>query len=135
MSTSKDVHDSDVGAIWASARRSLAVLATCTLMAGVVTFYEFFRTEPRGKYMIRICLGTACYVKNAERLVDRFKEELGIEFGETSTDKLFTLEGSRCLGTCGLAPVVMVEDNVHGKLIPDQVPALLDDYIHKVQKS
>lgn len=95
-------------------------------VSGVATFYHFFRLRPRGKFMISVCLGTACYVKGAERVVQRLKEELGIDFGETTSDGLFSLQASRCLGTCGLAPVVMINDQVHGKVGPDQVPALLD---------
>ena len=97
-------------------------------VTGVASFYHFFRLQPRGKFMIRVCLGTACYVKGAESLADRFTSELGVKFGETTGDGLFSLEGSRCLGTCGLAPVIMIEDNVHAQVTPDQVPAILDQY-------
>ncbi|MFO7821734.1 MAG: NADH-quinone oxidoreductase subunit NuoE [Lentisphaeria bacterium] len=97
-------------------------------VSGVATFYHFFRLQPVGKYAISICMGTACYVRGAERVTQRFQEELGIEFGETTGDGTFSLFESRCLGTCGLAPVVMVNDNVHGHVTPDQVPALLEKY-------
>ena len=97
-------------------------------VTGVASFYHFFRLQPRGKFMIRVCLGTACYVKGAESLADRFTSELGVKFGETTGDGLFSLEGSRCLGTCGLAPVIMIEDNVHAQVTPDQVPGILDQY-------
>ena len=103
-------------------------------VTGVATFYHFFRLEPRGKYMISVCLGTACYVKGAERIADRLQEELGVHFGETTKDKLFSLEATRCLGTCGLAPVVMIDDQVHGKLTPNLLPALLDTYREKARK-
>jgi len=97
-------------------------------VTGVATFYHFFRLKPRGKFMINVCLGTACYVKGASEVAGRFKEELGIDFGETSGDGMFSLESSRCLGTCGLAPVVMIEGEIHAKVKPEQVPALLDRY-------
>ena len=100
-------------------------------VTGVATFYHFFRLEPRGKYMISVCLGTACYVKGAERIADRIQEELGIHFGETTKDGLFSLNATRCVGTCGLAPVVVVEDKVYGDMTPDQVPAILEKYTKK----
>ena len=100
-------------------------------VTGVATFYHFFRLEPRGKYMISVCLGTACYVKGAERVADRLQEELGIHFGETTKDGLFSLNATRCVGTCGLAPVVVVEDKVYGDMTPDQVPAMLEKYTKK----
>ncbi len=103
-------------------------------VTGVATFYHFFRLEPRGKYMLSVCLGTACYVKGAERIADKLQEELGIHFGETTKDKLFSLEATRCLGTCGLAPVVMIEDKVYGGMEPDQVPALLGKYTKMAQE-
>jgi NADH:ubiquinone oxidoreductase subunit E len=103
-------------------------------VAGVAGFYHFFRLKPRGKFMINVCLGTACYVKGAERVAQRVIDELGITWGETSKDGVFTLEGSRCLGTCGLAPVVMIGDEVHGEVTPDQVPALLEKYLKKAKE-
>ena len=102
-------------------------------VAGVASFYHFFRLKPRGKYMINVCLGTACYVKGAQRVAEKVMEELGIRWGETSKDGVFTLEGSRCLGTCGLAPVVMIDDEIHGDVTPDQVPALLEKYLKKAK--
>lgn len=84
----------------------------------VVTFYHFFRTRPRGKYLIRLCLGTACYVRGADRVLEALRDETGAGLGETSDDGLFTLEGVRCLGACGLAPVMMVDEEVHGRLTP-----------------
>lgn len=102
-------------------------------VSGVATFYHFFRLQPCGTYMINICMGTACYVKGAERVANRFKEELGIEFGETTGDGMFSLYESRCLGTCGLAPVIMINENVHGPITPDEVPALLQKYRSQAQ--
>jgi NADH:ubiquinone oxidoreductase subunit E len=100
-------------------------------VSGVATFYHFFRLTPQGKHQINVCLGTACYVKGASLVAERFKEELGIEFGETTKDGLFTLGDSRCLGTCGLAPVVMIGEDVYPQVKPDQVPILLDKYREK----
>lgn len=103
-------------------------------VSGVASFYHYYRLSPRGRYMIRICLGTACYVKGADRVAAKLMEELGIKFGETSTDGVFTLEGSRCLGTCGLAPVLMIDEDVHAQVTPDQVPAILEKYLTRVRK-
>lgn len=97
-------------------------------VTGVATFYHYFRLKPRGRFMVHVCLGTACYVKGASEIAERLKEELGVDFGETSKDGMFSLENSRCLGTCGLAPVVMIDEEVHGKVKPEQVRALLDTY-------
>ncbi len=94
-------------------------------VTGVATFYHFFRLEARGRFGISVCMGTACYVKGADRIAARLREELGIELGQTTTDGLFSLEQTRCLGTCGLAPVVMINDRIHGQVKPDDVPALL----------
>jgi len=97
---------------------------------GVVTFYSFFTMKPRGKYQIKVCLGTACYVKGADRLMDRFKEELGIEEGEVTKDGLFSLHGVRCLGACSMAPVVMIgEKDFYGRVTPDEIPKIIRKYI------
>jgi NADH:ubiquinone oxidoreductase subunit E len=103
-------------------------------VAGVASFYHFFRLKPRGRFMINVCLGTACYVKGADRVAQRVIDELGITWGETSKDGIFTLEASRCLGTCGLAPVVMIDNEIHGDVTPDQVPALLEKYLKKARE-
>jgi len=97
-------------------------------VTGVATFYHFFRLQPRGRFTVNVCLGTACYVKGADKVAEKFKEELGVDFGETSKDGLFTLEVSRCLGTCGLAPVVMIDEAVYPRVKPDHVPVLLEKY-------
>ncbi len=104
-------------------------------VTGVATFYHFFRLRPRGRFMVNVCLGTACYVKGASEIAKRLKEELGIEFGETSKDGMFSLEISRCLGTCGLAPVIMIDEEVHGKVKPEQVPSLLDRYRERAERN
>lgn len=97
-------------------------------VSGVATFYHFFRLKQRGRYLINVCMGTACYVRGADKIVDRLQQELGITFGQTTSDGLFSLEASRCLGTCGLAPVMMVNEHVHAKVTPDQISSLLDKY-------
>ena len=103
-------------------------------VAGVASFYHFFRLKPRGRFMINVCLGTACYVKGADRVAQKVIDELGITWGETTNDGVFTLEGARCLGTCGLAPVVMIDNEIHADVTPDQVPALLEKYLKKARE-
>jgi NADH:ubiquinone oxidoreductase subunit E len=103
-------------------------------VAGVASFYHFFRLQPRGKYILSVCLGTACYVKGADRIAGRIMDELGITWGETSKDGVFTLEQARCLGTCGLAPVLMIGEEIHGQVTPDQVPAILEKYLKKARE-
>ncbi len=98
---------------------------------GVVTFYNFFSMEPRGKYVINICMGTACYVKGADRVVEYFKQKLDIEEGETTEDDLFTLTTARCFGACGLAPVLMVNDDVYGHVDRDKVSEIIKKYREK----
>lgn len=95
---------------------------------GVVTFYSFFTMVPKGEHPISICLGTACYVRGAEKILDEFKKELQIGVGETTPDKKFSISCLRCVGACGLAPVVMVGEKVYGRVSPDGVRAILDEY-------
>lgn len=95
---------------------------------GVVTFYSLFSTEPRGRHRVEICLGTACYVKGAARLRAELEKELGIRVGGMTRDKQFSLETTRCIGACGLAPVVTVDGKVHGQLQPEDVGDLLARY-------
>ena len=104
-------------------------------VTGVATFYHYFRLTPRGRFVIHVCLGTACYVKGAERVTDRLTEELGIQFGETTTDGLFSLEPARCLGTCAMAPVIMVDNKIHGDVTPDKIPSLLEHYTNLARKA
>jgi NADH-quinone oxidoreductase E subunit len=93
---------------------------------GVVTFYHYFTLKPRGKYIISVCLGTACYVKGSKRVLNRLKELLGIELNETTPDGLFTLEAKYCLGCCGLAPVMMINNKVYEKLSTKKVAEVLE---------
>jgi NADP-reducing hydrogenase subunit HndA len=95
---------------------------------GVVTFYSFFTMIPRGEHPISICLGTACYVRGAEKVLDEFKRTLKIQVGETTADGKFSLSCLRCVGACGLAPVVLVGDKVYGRVAPDGVKAILDEF-------
>ncbi|MDD5134462.1 MAG: NAD(P)H-dependent oxidoreductase subunit E [Phycisphaerae bacterium] len=100
-------------------------------VAGVVGFYSFFSTVPRGKYLVRVCLGTACYVRGGKEVLDSFKKELKIDVGQTTEDKLFSLEVGRCFGACGLAPVIMVNDDVHQRVKPVKISELLQLYRDK----
>lgn len=95
---------------------------------GVVSFYAFFTMTPKGKYPVSVCLGTACYVRGAEKILDAFKKELNLEVGQTSEDGLFSLNCLRCVGACGLAPVAMVGDKVYGRLTPADVKGIVDEY-------
>ncbi|MDI3509008.1 MAG: NADP-reducing hydrogenase subunit HndA [Clostridiales bacterium] len=97
---------------------------------GVATFYSHFTLQPQGKYTINICLGTACYVKGAQKVLDKLKEELKINEGETTPDGKFTIDATRCLGACGLAPVMMINGEVYGRLVPDDVPKILKRYMN-----
>lgn len=98
---------------------------------GVVSFYSFFTMLPKGKYLISVCLGTACYVRNAELVLDEFCKQLKIKVGETTEDGLFSISSIRCVGACGLAPVVMINDKVYGRLKPQQVRKILEEYRQK----
>ncbi len=100
-------------------------------VAGVVTFYSFFSTQPRGKHMIRVCLGTACYVRGGKQVLSAIKDKLHIDVGETTKDRMFSLEVARCFGACGLAPAIMVDNDVHQRVKPARIQAILDQYIDK----
>jgi len=95
---------------------------------GVVSFYSFFTMTPKGKYPISLCLGTACYVRGAENVLDEFKKQLGIEVGGVTPDGKFSLDCLRCVGACGLAPVVMIGEKVYGRLTPSMVKDVLAEY-------
>ena len=94
---------------------------------GVVSFYSFFTMKPKGKYEISVCMGTACYVRGAEGVLDELRHRLGIEPGETTEDGKFSLRSLRCVGACGLAPVMMVGDKVYGRVTPDMVDSILSE--------
>jgi len=95
---------------------------------GVVTFYSFFSLTPKGKYIIGCCLGTACYVKGAQQIIDKFSEILEIGPGETTKDGLFTIDALRCIGACGIAPAVSINGTVYPKMTVDQVPEVIASY-------
>lgn len=95
---------------------------------GVVTFYSFFTMTPRGRHTVRVCLGTACYVRGGKALADAIKKEYGVEEGETTPDRRFTYESVRCLGACGLGPVVVVDNDVHGRMKPSKLKDVLSQY-------
>lgn len=95
---------------------------------GVVTFYSFFSLTPKGDYEVSICLGTACYVKGSQAILEKVEHELGIKSGECTKDQKFSINACRCVGACGLAPVIMINEDVYGRLSPDEIPAILAKY-------
>jgi len=95
---------------------------------GVVTFYSFFSLTPKGKYVIGCCLGTACYVKGAQMVIDKFSDLLGIKPGETTADGLFTIDALRCIGACGIAPAVSINGKVYPKVSVDAVAGIIEEY-------
>ena len=98
-------------------------------VAGVVSFYSFFSTVPRGKYVVRVCLGTACYVRGGNEVLRALKSKLNIDVGGTTEDRLFSLEVGRCFGACGMAPVLMVNDDLHQRVKPAKIGELLQGYL------
>ncbi len=98
---------------------------------GVVTFYSFFSLKPKGKYVIGCCIGTACYVKGGQNVLDKFGELLGIQVGQTSNDGLFTLDGLRCIGACGIAPAISINGKVYPKVALADVPNIIKEYREK----
>ncbi len=95
---------------------------------GVVSFYSFFTMTPKGEHPVSVCMGTACYVRGAEKVLDEFKRLLNINVGETTPDGKFSLTALRCIGACGLAPVITIGDQVYGRLAPDDVKGILEQY-------
>ncbi|MEA3505339.1 MAG: NADH-quinone oxidoreductase subunit NuoE [Bacteroidota bacterium] len=95
---------------------------------GVVTFYSFFTMTPKGRYPISICTGTACYVRGAEKVLEEFQKELNLKIGETSQDGKYSLSSLRCVGACGLAPVVLVGEKTYGRVAPDDVQNIIAEY-------
>ena len=95
---------------------------------GVATFYHYFNLEPIGKHVVSVCMGTACYVKGAGQVLETLKKELGVEVGQTTPDMLFTLQEARCLGACGIAPVIMVDDKIYGELDNKKTIDILNQY-------
>ena len=95
---------------------------------GVATFYALFSLSPKGKYNVSVCLGTACYVKGSQEILDKICEVLGIAPGECTSDLKFSVEACRCIGACGLAPVFTINEDVYGRVTPDEIPAILAKY-------
>jgi NADH:ubiquinone oxidoreductase subunit E len=95
---------------------------------GVATFYHYFNLTPPGKYVVSVCLGTACYVKGAPEILEALKNELKIDIGGVTDDRIFSLQIARCLGACGIAPVVMISDKIHGEMTPKKVVEVLNQY-------
>ena len=100
---------------------------------GVVTFYSYFTMEPKGRFPISVCMGTACYVRGAEKILEELERQLEIKVGETTSDGLFSLNCLRCVGACGLAPVVTIDDKVNGRLTTDKIRDILADYYIREQ--
>lgn len=96
---------------------------------GVATFYSRFSLKPKGKHKVSVCLGTACYVKGSDKILEAVEKELGVSCGECTPDRKFSIESCRCVGACGLAPVMIVDEEVYGKLTPKDVPDVLDKYM------
>jgi NADH-quinone oxidoreductase subunit E/NADP-reducing hydrogenase subunit HndA len=95
---------------------------------GVITFYSFFTTTPKGEYPISVCMGTACYVNGAEKILNEIQRELGIKVGETTTDGRFSLDVLRCIGACGMAPVILIGKKTYGRVKADEVKNILKEY-------
>ena len=119
-------------------RRAISYISSVTGIPesdvfGVITFYSQFRLQPMGKYVVRVCEGTACHVSGAKRITETVQDELGIEVGDTTEDGLFTLNTVACLGCCSLAPVIVVNDETHGRLTPHSVRKVLKGYRRQEQ--
>lgn len=104
-------------------------------VSGVVTFYSYFSTEQKGEYIIKVCLGTACYVRGGKKILDKLKELLDIDVGETTEDLKYSLEVMRCLGACGLAPVISINDKVYKRVNPNKLQQILKPYEKGGEKS
>jgi NADH:ubiquinone oxidoreductase subunit E len=107
---------------------ALALKKSYSEVAGVVGFYSFFTTVPRGRHLVRVCLGTACYVRGGKEVLAALKHALRVEVGETTADQFFSLDVGRCFGACGLAPVIMIDDDVHQRVRPARLAKILEQY-------
>ena len=112
-------------------RIALAMGKSYSEVAGVVSFYAFFSTHPRGTHVVRVCLGTACYVRGGKQVLETMRKELGIEVGETSKDGMFSLEIARCFGACGLAPAMCIDEEVYKRVRPAKIREILASYYGK----
>lgn len=104
-----------------------------TEIYGVATFYSFFSLEPKGEHVIRVCLGTACYIKGAQGILDQLCQELNVKVQGTTADNRFTLDATRCFGACGLAPVITIGEKVYGRLAKKDIPKILKEYVIQVE--
>ncbi len=104
-------------------------------VTGVASFYHFFNFTPRGKHRVSLCMGTACFVKGAGKVLDKLQELLEIKIGETTTDNLFSIDVARCVGACALAPVMIVDEKVYAEVKPDQVARILGEYGYEPKKA
>jgi NADH:ubiquinone oxidoreductase subunit E len=104
-------------------------------VTGVASFYHFFNFTPRGKHRVSLCMGTACFVKGAGKVLDKLQELLGIKIGETTTDNLFSIDVARCVGACALAPVMIVDEKVYAEVKPEQVAKILGEYGYEPKKA
>lgn len=95
---------------------------------GVVSFYSYFNTQPKGRHTIQVCLGTACYVRGGKNVLDTLKEVLGIDVGQTTSDRRFSLEVKRCIGSCGLAPAILIDQTIHKRVNPNKLQDILRKY-------
>lgn len=112
---------------------SLGLNKSYSEVAGVVGFYSFFSTQPRGRHIIRVCLGTACYVRGGKQVLESLKQKLGVDVGDTTDDRVFSLEVARCFGACGLAPAIMIDEDVHQRVKPARLQQILDRYMDQDQ--
>jgi NADH:ubiquinone oxidoreductase subunit E len=115
-------------------RIALAMGKSYSEVAGVVSFYAFFSTRPRGRHVVRVCLGTACYVRGGKQVLETMRKELGIEVGETSRDGMFSLEVARCFGACGLAPAMCIDEEVYKRVRPARIREILAAYYEPAAK-
>ena len=95
---------------------------------GVISFYSFFSLKPKGDVVFNVCLGTACYVKGVQKILEKIEDELGIKAGDVTPDGKYSISGCRCVGACGLAPVIIVNDDVYGRLTPEEIPGIIAKY-------
>ncbi len=103
-------------------------------VSGVISFYNFFSTTRKGKYTISVCMGTACYVKGADKVLEQFERILGIKSGEVTKDMIFSIDSLRCVGACGLAPVVLINDKVYGRVKPEEVEGIIEKYFVQAEE-
>jgi NADH:ubiquinone oxidoreductase subunit E len=120
--------------MWVQQRVSNAMNIPLSEVNSIISFYALFSEKPKGKYVIGVCKGTACYVRGADKIVEQLQELLGIEAGDTTPDGMFTIEVVRCLGACGLGPVITVNDTVYTRMKPDKTKKVITDLIEKTGK-